>query len=314
LLRWRLISAAVILPALLTLVWLDFRQAVFGVVGVWLFPVLLGVSVLATEEVLSLLSNKGYRPVAWVIYLGNLLIPAAASLPMIGQLIASPLPADDPLGRFGWPLVVLALAATMVLIAEMRQFERPGQTIVIAALGIFTLVYVGLLVGFMAQLRLFGQQSESGAARGDWGLLALVSTLVVVKFADVGAYAIGRTFGRTKLTPKLSPGKTWEGAVGGVATACVASWMFFRFAGPWFVGVGYAPPPLWASLAYGLVLALAGMTGDLAESLLKRDMERKDSSTWLPGLGGVLDIVDAVLVAAPVSYLCWVLGLVGPGG
>ena len=54
------------------------------------------------------------------------------------------------------------------------------------------------------------------------------------------------------------------------------------------------------------------MIGDLAESLLKRDMERKDSSTWLPGLGGVLDIIDAVLVAAPVSYVCWVVGLVGP--
>ena len=71
-------------------------------------------------------------------------------------------------------------------------------------------------------------------------------------------------------------------------------------------------PPLAGSLAYGLILAVAGMIGDLTESMLKRDMERKDSSTWLPGLGGVLDIIDAVLVAAPVSYLCWVAGLVGP--
>jgi phosphatidate cytidylyltransferase len=67
-----------------------------------------------------------------------------------------------------------------------------------------------------------------------------------------------------------------------------------------------------ASLLYGLILAAAGMHGDLAESMLKRDMQRKDSSTWLPGLGGVLDIVDSVLVAAPCAYLCWVLGLVGP--
>ena len=68
-----------------------------------------------------------------------------------------------------------------------------------------------------------------------------------------------------------------------------------------------------ASLVYGLMLAVAGMHGDLAESLLKRDMQRKDSSTWLPGLGGVLDIIDSVLVAAPCAYLCWVVGLVGPG-
>jgi phosphatidate cytidylyltransferase len=64
---------------------------------------------------------------------------------------------------------------------------------------------------------------------------------------------------------------------------------------------------------YGVVLAIAGMLGDLAESMLKRDMERKDSSTWLPGLGGVLDIIDAVLFAGPVAWLCWVFGLVGPG-
>jgi phosphatidate cytidylyltransferase len=61
---------------------------------------------------------------------------------------------------------------------------------------------------------------------------------------------------------------------------------------------------------YGFILAIAAIIGDLAESLLKRDMERKDSSTWLPGLGGVLDIIDSLLVAAPAAYLCWKLGLV----
>jgi phosphatidate cytidylyltransferase len=64
---------------------------------------------------------------------------------------------------------------------------------------------------------------------------------------------------------------------------------------------------------YGLLVAVAGMVGDLAESLLKRDMKCKDSSTWMPGLGGVLDILDSLLVAGPVAYGCWVVGLVGPG-
>jgi phosphatidate cytidylyltransferase len=114
------------------------------------------------------------------------------------------------------------------------------------------------------------------------------------------------------MTPVLSPGKTWEGAAGGVAAACLAAWACFRFLGPWLIGASYVQPPLWAVLIYGLVLALAGMAGDLAESMLKRDMQRKDSSTWLPGLGGVLDIIDALLVAAPVSYLCWIGGLLGP--
>jgi phosphatidate cytidylyltransferase len=116
------------------------------------------------------------------------------------------------------------------------------------------------------------------------------------------------------MTPRLSPGKTWEGAFGGLATACVVSWAVFRFAGPAVVGSSYVEPPLWATIVYGLALGIAGMIGDLAESMLKRDMERKDSSTWLPGLGGVLDIVDAVLVAAPVEYVCWIAGLLGPVG
>jgi len=142
--------------------------------------------------------------------------------------------------------------------------------------------------------------------------LALFSVLLIVKMADVGAYAIGRMIGRTKMTPILSPGKTWEGACGGVFTACATSWAFFHWAGPWLVPSGFVEPSAAAALAYGAILALAGMAGDLAESMLKRDMQRKDSSTWLPGLGGVLDILDAVLVAAPVGWLCWVFGLVGP--
>jgi phosphatidate cytidylyltransferase len=314
-LRWRLISAAVILALLLSLVALDARRAVFGAAGAWLLPVMLAVSVLGTEEALSLFRAKDYRPAAWPIYLGSLLIPLAAALPLLFELAGRSFPADNPLGRFGWPLVALALSSVAVLVAEMRRYERPGPTTIHVALGIFTLVYVGLLFSFVALLRLYTPASAilSSQSAGDWGLVALISTLVVVKTADVGAYATGRTLGRHKMTPLLSPGKTWEGAAGGLATACLASWAFFHFAGPAMIGVGYVEPPLWAALVYGLALGVAGMIGDLAESLLKRDMQRKDSSSWLPGLGGVLDIIDAVLIAAPVSYLFWVFGVVGPG-
>jgi phosphatidate cytidylyltransferase len=302
LLRWRLISAAVILTILLTLVSLDYW---FGVPGAWLLPVLLAVSWLATEEVLSLLRAKGHRPIGWLVYVGNLAIPAAAALPVIYELAGRHFPANSPLGVFGWPLVALALSAAAVLMGEMARFRRPGTAIVDAALAIFALVYIGLLVSFWAMLRLFHDN--------DWGLAALFSTLLIVKMADTGAFAFGKNFGRTKMMPILSPGKTWEGALGGIATACLTSWAFFAYLAPQIVGSTYQPPPLWASLLYGFLLALAGMIGDLAESLLKRDMERKDSSSWLPGLGGVLDIIDAVLIAAPVAWLCWVCGLVGPG-
>jgi phosphatidate cytidylyltransferase len=72
-----------------------------------------------------------------------------------------------------------------------------------------------------------------------------------------------------------------------------------------------AAAPAWGWLAYGLIVGVAGMLGDLAESLIKRDLGRKDSSDWMPGFGGVLDVLDSILFAAPVAYLCWALGLVG---
>jgi phosphatidate cytidylyltransferase len=246
-----------------------------------------------------------------VVYLGTALITVAAALPMVCQLFGWTLPEDNPLGRFGWPLAALALASIGVLVAEMQRYEKPGRSMVTGALGIFTLVYVGLLFSFLALLRLHEPPNAGSAGRGDWGMLALVSTLVVVKVADAGAFFTGKLLGRHKLTPVLSPGKTVEGAIGGILAACGAAWLLFRFAGPAMIGAGYVEPPLWRSLAYGLILAVAGMIGDLAESMLKRDAARKDSSTWLPGLGGVLDIIDAVLVAAPVSYMCWVTGFVG---
>lgn len=291
---------------LLALVVLDYRQALGAAPGMWLLAVLLLVSVLATQEVLALLAAKNHRPAAWPVYAGNVLIPLSACLPMFFHVASRPLPADTPLGPFGWPLVVLTLAAIAVLFEEMQRFERPGRATVNAALGIFTLVYIGLLGSFLALLRQFGGN--------EWGMAALVSMLLIVKTADTAAYFAGKNFGRRKMSPVLSPGKTWEGAVGGLVGACLVSWAFFAFLAPPIVGPGYVQPPLAATLAYGAILAIAGIVGDLAESLLKRDMERKDSSSWVPGLGGVLDIVDAILVAAPAAWLCWAFGLVGPVG
>jgi phosphatidate cytidylyltransferase len=304
-LRWRLISAAVILAVLFSLGWLDYRLAVFKVPGAWLWPVLLVVSVLATEEVLSLLRAKNHRPIAWIAYVGNVAIPLAACLPLLYELGGRKFPLENPLGQFGWPLVAFALAALLTLVGEMGRFTGPGTAIVNAGLGIFTQTYIGVLISFWPLLRLFGNNGS--------GMAALFSTLLIVKMSDVGAFTFGKNLGRTKMTPVLSPGKTWEGTLGGLAVAALTSWAFFHYIGPSIVGSGYQEPPVVSVVIYGILLAVAGMLGDLAESMLKRDMERKDSSTWLPGLGGVLDIIDAVLFAGPVAWLCWVVGLVGPG-
>jgi phosphatidate cytidylyltransferase len=192
-----------------------------------------------------------------------------------------------------WMLLAVAAAVVLVLVAEMARYRSPGGATAAAAISVFTVVYVGLMIAFAVRLRV------------EWGLAALASLLVVVKASDIGAYTVGRLVGRHKMSPRISPGKTLEGAAGAVAFACLASWLC-SFA---LDGDGLASA--WGWIVYGTLLAGAGMAGDLAESLLKRDVGRKDSSLWLPGFGGVLDMVDSVLLAAPVAYTCWRFGLVG---
>jgi phosphatidate cytidylyltransferase len=114
------------------------------------------------------------------------------------------------------------------------------------------------------------------------------------------------------MSPVLSPKKTIEGAVGGIAAACLGAWICRAWIVPNLVGASQSRGTVLGWMVYALVLAVAGMLGDLAESLLKRDAQRKDSSSWLPGLGGVLDVLDSLVFAAAPAYACWVGGLVGP--
>jgi phosphatidate cytidylyltransferase len=195
----------------------------------------------------------------------------------------------------------------------MARYRAPGKSIVNAALAFFAVGYVGGLFSFLLQLRVVGPAGASSTV-GEFGIVPLASLLLVVKFSDTGAYTVGRLFGRHKMTPTLSPGKTWEGAIGGLAAGCLGAWISQYVLLPQSVDLSSMSPaaPAWGWLAYGLMVGVAGMLGDLAESLLKRDMGRKDSSTWMPGFGGVLDILDSALFAAPVAYLCWIYQLVGP--
>jgi len=122
---------------------------------------------------------------------------------------------------------------------------------------------------------------------------------------------VGRLFGRHKMSPHISPGKTLEGAAGALACSCLASWATFRWLVPATTRAAVPRGPWWGWVLFGLLVGLAGLLGDLAESLLKRDSQRKDSSTWMPGFGGILDILDSILLAAPVAYALWALGLAG---
>ena len=134
--------------------------------------------------------------------------------------------------------------------------------------------------------------------RLEFGLWALFMFIFVVKFADIGAYAIGTMFGKHQFSPNISPGKSWEGMGGAVALAII-------------VAVGFSVIfdimawPL--AVVFGVCFAFIGQMGDLVESMMKRDAEQKDSANKVPGFGGVLDIIDSLLFAAPFGYLFFML-------
>lgn len=197
-----------------------------------------------------------------------------------------------------WPALAVAAALIAVLCDEVLRYREPARQTERLAASALTLLYVGLLLSFAVQMRFAG-------TGGDWGLAAIASLIIVVKLCDIGAYTVGRLIGRHKLAPRLSPGKTIEGGVGGLLFAVFGAWLSLAVLWP---AMSRVTPPtvlVWQWLGFGLTVGVAGMLGDLAESLLKRDLGRKDSSDWMPGFGGVLDLLDSILVAAPIAYVWW---------
>jgi phosphatidate cytidylyltransferase len=300
----RLISAAIIIAGLSALLTLDWTLGA-AAPGLWLAPLALVAGLLLASELLDLWRDRPERPAVWVVHAGVILTWLATIAPLLWQWCGQSSFACGPLEHLGWSLLGFTAALALVFAAEMARFVEPGLSTGRMALGTLTLGYAGLLLSFLMNLRfLHGHR---------WGMAAVISLIVIVKLADTGAYFVGRTFGRHKMSPILSPKKTFEGAAGGIAAAMAGAALCQIWLVPWLVGDQSSPGTLLGWALYGFVLAAAGMFGDLAESLLKRDAQRKDSSTWLPGLGGVLDILDSLLFAAPPAYFCWVIGLIGPG-
>ncbi len=311
-LRWRLISAAVILCIVFGLIALDFFRIgvqsghlTTGVAptGIWLLPLILLIAMLGASEVTDLLNTQNLRPSRRVVLLGTFFIVLASSWTPIAELFGLPLSDKHDMGRFGLPMVALALGVTLAFALEMQRFERPGGVIIKIALAVFAMAYVGLFSAFLVRLRLHHDHK--------WGMAAMVSAIWVVKWSDVGAYTVGRLIGRYKITPRLSPGKTLEGFFGAIAFGCIFSMLYFHVIMVPLWGLDRSSTAWWQSILYGVIVAVVGAIGDLAESLIKRDLGAKDSSRWLPGLGGVLDIMDSPYMVACPAYLCWELGLVG---
>lgn len=202
-------------------------------------------------------------------------------------------------GNDPWRLVLAVFTAVVLLgfLVEMATFRPPSQIAETSAAGsgsvvirlsllVWKTVYLGLLPSFLMQLR--------------WlNVTALALGIFIPKCCDIGAYFTGRLLGRHPMSPVLSPKKTWEGVAGGLILSAAAAVAINR---PLSVVPGGDP----GAAAFGLVVGGAGVLGDLAESMLKRDCRRKDASQMMPGFGGVLDVIDSIIFAAPIAYY-WLL-------
>jgi len=298
-LRWRLLVGTALILAVIALGWLDHRLELRHAdwpPGACLFPVGLICLVLATGEALSLVRRSGLRPPGWAIYAGNVLLFVSPWVAAWNVSHATG-PQSDAAGA-AWALFALAVGLGLVLAGQMWRYQGPGGVVAGTGAGVLVLVYLGVPFCFLGLLRMGS------------GLGALASLVIVVKAGDTGAYTVGRLMGRRKMAPALSPGKTIEGAAGGLAFACLASWLTFQFLIPPLRSAPGVSCPWWGWPLFGLLVAGGGMIGDLAASLLKRDAGCKESSRWLPGLGGVLDVFDSILLGAPLAWLCWSLGVV----
>ena len=178
-----------------------------------------------------------------------------------------------------------------ILILFARHFQRKEGAIVDLAVSAFGLLYIALPLGMILGI-LHGPHGEDGRI---WTAYLIATT----KITDIGAYFGGNLWGRRKLAPMISPGKTLEGALCVLALSALTSFLFYLWS-TWNQSFLFTLDAVeW--IALGLILGCIAQFGDLSESLLKRDANKKDSNT-LPGLGGVLDAVDSLLFNAPIVY------------
>lgn len=303
-LKDRLLSSAIVLAVVVGLLWLDARYPVAGVGGIWLLPLLLLFAIGTADDIVRLFRGANQNTARWIPLIATGIIPLFAALPYLWEVFGSGYPDDCPVGRVGWIAVGAFAAIALTLLGEMANYGRgPSGASARIAQTIFIATYVGIAMAMLVVLRNLGDD--------DWGLAALITFIAVTKSCDAGAYASGRLLGRHKLIPRLSPGKTWEGSIGGIALSMGVAYACVHYLMPAMADATETPPPVWGPAVLGAVCAIAGMLGDLAESLIKRDAGAKDSGTLLPGLGGVWDVTDSLIAAAPPAFLCFAAGLAG---
>lgn len=282
----RVLTAAVLIPIVLIAV---FRAPI------WLLAALVAlVALLALHEYLTIADAHGYesfRPLTLLL-----------AILMYGMVVwAASTPALSALQVLVAFIFYFALAPFVFLSAGMMR-KNLRSVLPGAAMSYFGLPYVGFSLACVVFLRMVA---------GGW--FFLLFTFCCVWVGDTAAYYAGRSFGRVKFSPRISPKKTWEGAIASAVGSIVIGILLVHFAPEISRGLfgihlltareTFLDTPLWIPALIALVINAAAQLGDLFESLIKRGASIKDSGTLLPGHGGVLDRIDALLFAAPVALL-----------
>ncbi|MBC7819072.1 MAG: phosphatidate cytidylyltransferase [Planctomycetaceae bacterium] len=301
-LKHRLLMSALLIPAMIGLfVWdaqFSHEQAPI------LFVVVLAISARCVWELVTLSRAAGFRPSLALCWVWTWFVLFAGWSPhLYGGSQMSFLFQWREYAGFNW-LVGATLSILFVSIFRFRTTSPtdletnrplpPGHHLASAGIEFFIIQYVGVLLMITTRLRW----------TLDGGYFALGALVIATKMGDVGAYTFGRLIGGPKMTPRLSPGKTWAGGVGHIVTAGLSSAAWLCWIGPQINGHWHAWQ-VWPAIVFGVVVGFAGLMGDLAESLIKRDVGVKDAPALLPGFGGLLDLMDSLLLAGPVAYGMW---------
>jgi phosphatidate cytidylyltransferase len=291
----RVATALVLIPVVLALVLRAPIAALAAVAGL--------VALLAVEELLRLSEAYGIRPLRWPT-----LIFVALFFLVLGFDLSGGKPMLSTAAFACGAAVAATLAGFTFLALAMRRVDLAGA-FPAALVSAFAFIYVALPLAMLVQIR----QQWSGA-------FLILYLLLVVWAGDIFAYAIGRPLGRTLMSPRISPKKTWEGALASMAASLIVGMLLYNYALPISSALFNAHlisrengffalerPPLWPALLLSALINIAAQLGDLVESLIKRGAGVKDSGTLLPGHGGMLDRIDALLFAAPVLwyYAAW---------
>lgn len=286
----RLISTVILIPLLALLIRTDQQ---FGSTAPLFLMLCLAISGRGAWELKQLMTGRIATPPVVLTILLSCLVVLSAWLPVISDAVPHTLPAQ--LAGISAALIASVL---LLLTYEAVRFRTPGHSLESLGSGLLTVLYCGGLTATTALLRWVPNEQS--------GFFALLSLIVCVKSGDTTAYCFGRLWGKRKMAPFLSPGKTWMGLAGAVCGSCAGAVCWFQFATRTFI-TSASTSGLLNVIAFGVVLGLTGLLGDLCESLLKRDCGKKDAAALMPGFGGLLDLVDSPIFTGPVALLWWLV-------